>query len=348
MKSDMRRFIEHLPKAELHIHIEGSLEPELKFRLAERNGLELPYEDVSAMRRAYQFDDLPSFLAVYYEGMSVLLTEEDFYDLTTAYLRKAASQNVVYAEFFFDPQAHTSRGVSFDTVISGIRRAQTDGEREHGIRTNLIMCFLRDMTAQSAMETLETALPYKDLILGVGLDSDERNNPPLKFREVFERAGGEGFLLTMHCDVDQQDSVSHLWECLNEINVNRIDHGVNSLEDERLCDEIIARDLGLTVCPISNRYVAGGLKSAEIKAMLERGMKVTVNSDDPAYFPGYMNENLTAVQEEAALSEDQVLQLVGNGFSASWLPAADKERYLKRIAESWQSNTDTKDKADEK
>ena len=333
MKSDMRQFIEHLPKAELHMHIEGSLEPELKFRLAERNGLELPYEDVSAMRRAYQFDDLPSFLAVYYEGMSVLLEEEDFYDLTLAYLRKAASQNVVYAEFFFDPQAHTSRGVGFETVISGIHRAQVDGEREYGIRTNLIMCFLRDMTVQSATETLEAALPYKDLILGVGLDSDERNNPPLKFREVFERAGSEGFLLTMHCDVDQQDSVPHLWQCLNEINVNRIDHGVNSLEDERLCDEIKARDLGLTVCPISNGYVAGGLKSAEITAMLERGMKVTVNSDDPAYFPGYMNENLTAVQEEAALSKDQLLQLVRNGFSASWLSAEEKERYLRRVAE---------------
>jgi len=299
MKSDMQRFIEHLPKAELHMHIEGSLEPELKFRLAERNGLELPYEDVSAVRRAYRFDDLPSFLAVYYEGMSVLLKEEDFYDLTMAYLSKAASQNVVYAEFFFDPQAHTSRGVSFDEVIGGIRRAQADGEREHGIRTSLIMCFLRDMTAQSAMETLEVALPHKDLILGIGLDSDERNNPPLKFRDVFERARSEGFLLTMHCDVDQQDSVSHLWQCLNDIVVNRIDHGVNSLEDERLCEEIKARDLGLTVCPISNRYVAGGLKSAEIKAMLGKGMKVTVNSDDPAYFPGYMNENLTAVQEEA-------------------------------------------------
>ncbi len=344
----MQRFIEHLPKAELHMHIEGSLEPELKFRLAERNGLELPYEDVSAMRRAYQFDDLPSFLAVYYEGMSVLLEEEDFYDLALAYLRKTASQNVVYAEFFFDPQAHTSRGVSFDTVIGGIRRAQVDGEREYGIRTNLIMCFLRDMTAESAMETLEIALPYKDLILGVGLDSDERNNPPLKFREVFERAGSEGFLLTMHCDVDQQDSVSHLWQCMNEISVNRIDHGVNSLEDERLCDEIIARDLGLTVCPISNGYVAGGLKSAEITAMLEKGMKVTINSDDPAYFPGYMNENLTAVQEEAALSKDQVLQLVRNGFSASWLPAEDKERYLRRVTESWQSNTDTREQADEK
>ena len=333
MKSDMQQFIEHLPKAELHMHIEGSLEPELKFRLAERNGLELPYEDVSAMRRAYQFDDLPSFLAVYYEGMSVLLEEEDFYDLTLAYLRKAASQNVVYAEFFFDPQAHTSRGVGFEKVISGIHRAQVDGEREYGIRTNLIMCFLRDMTAQSATETMEAALPYKDLILGVGLDSNERNNPPLKFREVFERAGSEGFLLTMHCDVDQQDSVPHLWQCLNEINVNRIDHGVNSLEDERLCDEIKARDLGLTVCPISNGYVAGGLKSAEITAMLDRGMKVTVNSDDPAYFPGYMNENLTAVQEEAALSKDQLLQLVRNGFSASWLSAEEKERYLRRVAE---------------
>ncbi|HEY3199127.1 MAG TPA: adenosine deaminase [Actinomycetes bacterium] len=324
-------FIERMPKAELHLHLEGTLEPELKFELAARNGLELPYRSVGEMRAAYDFDDLPSFLAVYYEGMSVLVTEQDFYDLAMAYFQKAHSQNVVYAEVFFDPQAHTTRGIPFGTFIEGFHHAQRDAETSLGLRTQLIMCFLRDMSADSAMETLEQSSPYKDRIIGVGLDSDEKDNPPVKFKDVFARARSEGYHLTMHCDVDQADSVKHIWQCLNDIGVERIDHGVNSLEDENLVKEINRRGLGLTVCPISNSYVTGELKGREIKAMLEQGMRVTVNSDDPAYFPGYMNENLTAVHAAADLTRDEIVQLARNAFTIAWLPERDQQRYLDAV-----------------
>jgi len=324
-------FIEGMPKAELHLHLEGTLEPELKFELAARNGLELPYRSVNEMRAAYDFDDLPSFLAVYYEGMSVLVTEQDFYDLAMAYFRKAHSQNVVYAEVFFDPQAHTTRGIPFGMVIEGFHHAQQDAETSLGLRTQLIMCFLRDMSADSAMETLEKSSPYKDWIIGVGLDSDEKDNPPVKFKEVFARARSEGYHLTMHCDVDQANSVAHLWQTLDDIGVERIDHGVNALEDENLVKEINRRGLGLTVCPISNRYVTGELKGREIKAMLEQGMRVTVNSDDPAYFPGYMNENLIAVQAGVDLTHDEIIQLARNAFTIAWLPEPDRHRYLNAV-----------------
>jgi adenosine deaminase len=324
-------FIAGMPKAELHLHIEGTLEPELKFELAARNGLDLPYASAGEMRAAYDFDDLASFLAVYYEGMSVLLTEGDFYDLATAYFRKASSQNVVYAEIFFDPQAHTSRGVPFTTAIEGIRRAQQDAEASLGLRTQLIMCFLRDMSAESAMETLEQALPYGDWIVGVGLDSDERGNPPVKFKEVFERARREGFRLTMHCDVDQDDSVAHIWQCLDEIGVERVDHGVNALEDPALIAELNRRGVGLTCCPISNSYVSDGLKAAELKRLLDEGVRATVNSDDPAYFPGYMNENLIAVEREAGLSRDDLVRLARNAFTISWLPAEARDAYVERL-----------------
>ena len=329
--TDMRRFIEGMPKAELHVHLEGTLEPELKFDLARRNGIELPYQSVDEMRTAYDFDDLPSFLRVYYEGMSVLVTEQDFRDLTTAYLTKAHSQNVSYAEMFFDPQAHTTRGIAFDTVIRGIRRAQDDAKDGLGIRSQLIMCFLRDMSVGSAMATLEESLPYRDWIVGVGLDSDERGNPPVKFEAVFARARAEGFRLTMHCDVDQENSTRHIWQTLDEIGVDRIDHGVNSLEDDALCREIVRRGLTLTVCPISNRYVAGSLKALEVRRMLEEGMRATVNSDDPAYFPGYMNENLIATQEDADLSREQIVQLAVNAFEASWLPPEEKRALRSRL-----------------
>ena len=326
--SEVSSFIEGMPKAELHLHLEGTLEPELKFELAARNGLSLPYASVDAMRAAYDFDDLRSFLAVYYEGMSVLLTEHDFYDLAMAYFRKAHSQNVVYAEVFFDPQAHTTRGVRFGAVIEGFHRAGQDAAAALGLQTQLIMCFLRDMSAESAMDTLEQSLPYKDWIIGVGLDSDEKGNPPIKFKEVFARARSEGYHLTMHCDVDQENSVEHLWQCLNGIRVERIDHGINSLEDKALIKEIKGRGLGLTVCPISNSYVSDGLKASEIKTMLALGMRATVNSDDPAYFPGYMNENLIAVQEAVGLTRDEVVQLARNAFTISWLAREDKDRYL--------------------
>jgi adenosine deaminase len=326
--SDLSTFIEGMPKAELHVHLEGTLEPELKFELAARNGLDLPYGSVDEMRAAYRFDDLPSFLAVYYEGMRVLLTEQDFYDLAMAYFRKAHSQNVVYAEVFFDPQAHTSRGIPFGTVIDGLDRARQDAEASLRLRTQLIMCFLRDMSPESALDTLEQSLPYKDRIVGVGLDSDEKNNPPVKFKDVFARARNEGYRLTMHCDVDQESSVEHIWQCLDEIGVERIDHGVNALEDDALIEEIKSRGLGLTICPISNRYVTNGLKANEIKTMLDKGVRVTVNSDDPAYFPGYMNENVLAVQEAVSLTRDECAQLARNAITVSWLAEDDRDGYL--------------------
>jgi len=329
--SKLKAFIEEMPKCELHVHIEGTLEPEMKFQIAKRNQVKLPYEDVKALKAAYNFNDLPSFLAVYYEGMNVLLTEQDFFDLTYAYLTKARSQNVLYTEMFFDPQAHTARGVSYDTVIQGIRRAQMEAETSLGIHSQLIMCFLRDWSAEFAMTTLLQSLPYKEWIIGVGLDSDEKNNPPLKFAKVFQRAREEGYLLTMHCDVNQQDSVSHIWQVVRDIGVNRIDHGVNAIEDKNLCDEIKRRSLALTICPISNAYVVDGTKSEVIAAMLQAGMRVTVNSDDPAYFPGYMNENLIRVQEEVDLGKAGIVQLAENAFESAWLPRATKDRYIAEL-----------------
>jgi adenine deaminase len=330
--SEISSFIAGMPKAELHVHLEGTLEPELKFQLAARNRMDLPYRSAAGMRAAYTFDDLPSFLAMYYEGMSVLRSEEDFYDLAMAYFRKARSQNVVYAEAFFDPQAHTSRGIAFDTVISGLRRAQQAADAELGLRSQLVMCFLRDLPADSAMHTLENSLAYRDWIGGVGLDSDEKGNPPVKFKEVFGRARDEGYHLTMHCDVDQQDSVTHLWQCLDDIGVERIDHGVNCLEDEALVQRLKASAVGLTACPISNSYVTGSLKAREIKVMLDRSLLVTINSDDPAYFPGYMNENLSAVTDAANLTRQQVVQAVRNAFTIAWLPDTDRAQYLEDLA----------------
>ncbi len=324
-------FIEGMPKAELHLHLEGTLEPELKFRLAARNAVDLPYRSVADMRAAYDFDDLSSFLDVYYEGMTVLRTERDYHDLAWSYFAKAAAQKVVYAEVFFDPQAHIARGIDFDTVVDGIVAAQRDAADEFGLESNLIMCFLRDMSAASAMQTLELSLGRREEIIGVGLDSDESGNPPIRFEGVFTRARAEGYHITAHCDVDQTDSRLHLWQCLNDIEVERIDHGVNALEDDELIAEIVRRRLGLTVCPISNRHVAGGLKAAEVKALLARGVLVTINSDDPAYFPGYINENMTAVQQAAGLSAGEVEQLVRNAFEVSWLSRHRKDEYLARV-----------------
>src|SRR5262245_35467985 len=329
--NNLKAFIEAMPKCELHVHIEGTLEPEMKFEIAKRNQVKLPYKDVKALKAAYNFNDLPSFLAVYYEGMSVLLTEQDFFDLTYAYLKKAHSQNVLYSEMFFDPQAHTARGVSYDTVIRGIRRAQLEAETVLGIHSQLIMCFLRDWSAEFAMATLLQSLPYKEWLIGVGLDSDEQNNPPSKFAQVFKRARAEGYLLTMHCDVDQQDSVSHIWQAIRDIGVHRIDHGVNALEDPELCAEIKRRSLALTVCPLSNAYATGGAKAEAIAAMLAAGLRVTVNSDDPAYFVGYMNENLLRVQQEVDLGKAGLVQLAQNAFEGAWLPRAIKDRYIAEL-----------------
>lgn len=326
--SDIGAFIDGMPKAELHLHIEGTLEPELKFDLAARNHVNLPYASAEAMRAAYAFTDLTSFLVGYYESMSVLLVEQDFYDLAMAYFRKASAQNVVYAEIFFDPQAHTSRGIGFETIIGGLHRARLDAQADLGLRVQLIMCFLRDMPADSAMATLEQSLAYRDLIIGVGLDSDERDNPPVKFKDVFDRARAEGYRLTMHCDVDQANAVGHIWQALDDIGVERIDHGVNCLEDDALVARLGRDGIGLTVCPVSNRWVTDGLKAAELKVMLDRSLRATVNSDDPAYFDAYVNQNLIAVAEAVGLTTAEVAQLARNSFEIAWLSPADRDRYL--------------------
>lgn len=327
----MNKFIDTMPKAELHVHLEGTLEPDLSFALAQKNGIELPYDSPEALLRAYDFNDLPSFLAIYYKAMNVLQDESDFFELAWRYLLKAKEQNIVYAEMFFDPQAHTSRGVGFDTVIRGIRRAQDKAAAELGVETQLILCFLRDMSAESAMQTLLQALPYKHWLVGVGLDSDEKDNPPLKFAAVFARARNEGFKLTMHCDVNQKDTLVHIGQVLNDIHVDRIDHGVNSLEDPALCEVIRERGLGLTVCPVSNRFCVQDLTAGHIRRMLQLGMRATVNSDDPAYFRAYMNENLRALHEEGTLSKDEIVQLVRNGFLVAWLDEARRGVYLERL-----------------
>lgn len=327
----MRSFVEGVPKAELHLHLEGTLEPDLRFQLAERNGVEIPFASVEDVRASYVFHDLTSFLVGYYDGMKVLLREQDFYDLAMAYFRKAHSQTIVYAEPFFDPQAHTSRGVPFEAIVTGIHRAQIDAERELGMKTQLIMCFLRDMSAESAMETLEASLPFKDWIIGVGLDSDERGNPPVKFKDVFARAGDEGYRLTMHCDVNQDNAVQHIWQAVKEIGVERIDHGVNSLEDEALIEEINARNLALTVCPISNRYVTGSLTVDEIKTMLNKGMRVMINSDDPSYMQAYLNENLIELVEVGGFTREEIAQLAKNSFLATWLSDDEKAHYLAKV-----------------
>ncbi|MEM1144116.1 MAG: adenosine deaminase [Pseudomonadota bacterium] len=330
-ESSLEDFIQAVPKAELHVHFEGTLEPEHIFALAERNGIKTQYNTPEEVLAAYDFHDLPSFLAIYYAAMEVLQTEEDFYELAFHYFQRAAAQNVVYVEPFFDPQAHTRRGVAFETVLNGIVQAQEQARSELGVDSNLIMCFLRDMSAESAAEHLEMALPHLDKLIGVGLDSDEKDNPPSKFAATFARARDLGLKLTMHCDVNQKDIVEHIHECLHLIKVDRIDHGVNSLDDENIAEEVARRGLGLTVCPVSNRFVVQNLTGDVIRSMLERDMKVTVNSDDPAYFRAYMNENLSALAKDAAFTRSEILKLTRNAFEVSWLPADRKAQYLKQV-----------------
>ena len=329
----MKEFIEKMPKAELHVHLEGTLEPEHIFSLAQRNNIELDYSTPEEVIAAYDFHDLPSFLTIYYAAMNVLRTEQDFYELAYHYFERAKADNIIYVEPFFDPQAHTSRGIDFETIIGGIKRAQEDAEVKLGIESNLIMCFLRDMSAESAMEHLEMSLPFKDHIIGVGLDSDEKNNPPEKFAEVFARARAEGYKLTMHCDLNQENILEHIRECLDLINVDRIDHGYNCLEDDDLVQEIVSRGLGLTICPISNRMVIQSLTGAEIKKMLDHGIKATINSDDPAYFRAYLNDNFIALAEEGELTKEEIVQLSRNAFDIAWLPDSRRQNYIDLLNE---------------
>ncbi|MFG3616305.1 adenosine deaminase [Nocardia sp. NPDC047654] len=331
MASDLAAFVRGLPKAELHLHLEGTLEPELKFRLARRNGIELPEKTVDEVKQTYRFHDLTSFLRVYYPAMRVLQRPEDFHDLAFDYLRRAHAQGVRHAELFFDPQAHTGRGIPFPTVISGYRSAIARARRELGISAELILCFLRDHSAEYAMATLLEALPYKSWILGVGLDSDERGNPPSKFAAVFERARAEGFLLTMHCDIDQPDSVEHIRQALEDIAVDRLDHGTNIVEDDRLVELAAAKGIALTCCPVSNSFVTAEMKSAQIVGLLDRGLTVTVNSDDPAYFGAYVADNYLELAEQAGLGIDRLAELARNSFRASWLTPARQDAFLREV-----------------
>jgi len=336
--TDLATFAHGLPKAELHLHLEGTLEPELKFALAERNGIELAEKTVDEVRATYDFTDLTSFLAVYYPAMRVLVTADDFHDLAWAYLQKAHAQGVVHAEMFFDPQAHTSRGVPFDDVITGYRRAVVRAERELGMSAELIMCFLRDFSAEYAMATLMDAVRYKSWIIGVGLDSDERNHPPTKFAEVFARARQEGFLLTMHCDIDQVGSIDNIRSVLTEIEVDRIDHGTNIVEDPALVALAKERGLGFTTCPVSNSFVSSAsgesqMKSDEIVHLLREGLRVTLNSDDPAYFGAYVGDNYVALAEKAELPLSDLVQLAVNSFEASWLTPARRAVYIESVRE---------------
>jgi adenosine deaminase len=327
----MEDFIRGLPKAELHLHIEGSLEPELAFDLARKHGVKLPHASVEELRRAYEFADLQSFLDIYYAGASVLRDEEDFHALTRAYLARAGSQGIVHVEIFFDPQTHTARGIPFETVVSGIHRALDEGGRELGISSRLIMCFLRHLSAADAMATLEEALPHLHLITAVGLDSSEAGHPPSKFAEVFDRARDLGLLTVAHAG--EEGPPAYMVEALDILKVRRIDHGVRCEEDPALVARLVRERTPLTVCPLSNvkLRVFRRIQDHNLKRLLDLGLCVTVNSDDPAYFDGYLMENFMAVQQGLGLGKTDLAQLARNSFEASFMAPAERERWLAAV-----------------
>ena len=323
----MERFIRGLPKAELHLHIEGTLEPELMFELARRNGVSIRFASVDEVRAAYEFTDLQSFLDIYYEGASVLITEPDFRDLTWAYLQRAVADGVRHAEIFFDPQTHTDRGVDFGVVIRGITSALERGSRELGLSSRLIMCFLRHLPAASAMQTLEQALPFKQWIAAVGLDSVELGNPPRDFAEVFARARAEGFEAVAHAG--EEGPPEYVWQALDLLHVRRIDHGVRAEEDPRLVERLVRDAVPLTVCPLSNvrLRVFDSMGDHNVRRLLQRGVRVTINSDDPAYFGGYIADNYLAIYRAFALTRDELTTFARNSIEATFLPA-DEQRVL--------------------
>lgn len=325
-----KEFVYGLPKAELHLHLEGSLEPELKLELAKKNGIDIGQTTIEEVKAAYQFDSLSSFLAVYYPAMNVLQKEEDFYALAMDYLKRAKSHNVLYAELFFDPQAHTSRGVAIEDVINGYYRAVQQG-KALGVEAQLILCFLRDMPAESAMETYKAALPYRDKFIGIGLDSDERDNPPAKFAEVFALAKQDGFHITMHCDIDQKDSIEHIRQALMDIGVERLDHGTNIVEDPALVNYVKQKGIGFTCCPVSNSFVVDDMKGKEILQLLDDGVKVTINSDDPAYFQSYISDDMYAFATRYHLTRQQLGQLAKNAFQIAWIEEEKKQAYIRQV-----------------
>ena len=331
---ETRALIQRLPKAELHLHIEGSLEPELLFALAARNGVAIPFATVEAVRAAYDFSNLQDFLDIYYQGMAVLRTEQDFFDLTWAYLQRAAADNVRHVEIFFDPQGHTARGVAFETVLDGIERALMQGQRELGITFRIIMCFLRHLSEDDAFATLEQAAPHLDRIDGVGLDSSELGHPPSKFARVFAKARELGLHVTAHAG--EEGPPEYVAEALDLLKVERIDHGNRALEDPALVHRLVAEGMTLTVCPLSNLKlcVIDEIAQSPVKQMLDLGLIVTINSDDPAYFGGYVSANYQAVADALNLSQDQIVRLAQNSFAGSFLSDAEKQLHLDRIADA--------------
>ncbi len=329
--SAISEFIQGLPKAELHLHIEGTLEPEMMFELARRNGVTLPYPSVDALRAAYNFGNLQEFLDLYYQGTDVLRERRDFYDLTWAYMEKAKLQTVLHAEVFFDPQAHMRRGVRFADVIEGIDEALRDARSRLGLSSKLILCFLRDLDAENAMAILDEALPYKDRIVAVGLDSAEVGNPPAKFTEAFARARQEGFLTVAHAG--EEGPAAYVREAIDALHVSRIDHGNHSLDDDALVERLAEARIPLTVCPLSNLRlrVVDDLSSHPLRRMLEHGLLVTVNSDDPAYFGGYVNENYAAIQDAIGLTREELVTLARNSFEASFLHSEEKLALVDRL-----------------
>lgn len=331
MDENLKRYIELIPKAELHVHIEGTFEPELIFEIAQRNNVPLKYNSVDDLRKAYSFNNLQEFLDIYYEAAKVLLHEQDFYDLTMAYLQKAHADNVVYTEIFFDPQTHTERGVSFETVINGITRAMTDAKAQLGISSKLTMCFLRHLSEQSAMETLVEALPHNDKIIAIGLDSSEKGNPPGKFFNVFNRVREEGFFVV--CHAGEEGPAEYVWEAIDLLEAERIDHGVASIHDEMLMEELRDREIPLTVCPLSNLKlkVVNDLKQVPVKTFLEKGILVTLNSDDPSYFGGYVNDNYLQTAEALNLSRNDIYTLAKNSFLASFITENERDFFLEKL-----------------
>lgn len=334
----MKTFIQNLPKAELHLHIEGSFEPELMFKIAKRNNIRIPFKSVKEIEEAYKFDCLQDFLDIYYQGAGVLIYEQDFYDLTYSYLEKCASQNVRHTEIMFDPQTHTERGVSFDTVITGISNACTDAEEKLGVTSLLIMSYLRHMSEEEAFKTLEQSIPFKHLIKAVGLDSSEKGNPPSKFKNVYKASVEAGYIPLAHAG--EEGDADYVWEAIDILGIKRIDHGNNSLQDEKLVAEIIKRDLALTVCPLSNTalQVVKDLKDHPLKKMMDLGLKVTINSDDPAYFGGQVNQNYVDVQAALNLSKEDLYSLAKNSFQYSLLDEYVKDKYLSELEVYYKDN----------
>jgi len=324
-------FIKKIPKAELHLHIEGSLEPELMFKLAERNNIKIPFKSVKEVKAAYNFHNLQSFLNIYYQGAKVLIKEQDFFDLTWAYMLKCKEDNVVHTEIFFDPQTHTNRKIEFDLVINGIYKALVKAEKELGLSSKIIMCFLRHLDEMSAFKTLDQALIHKNKIIGIGLDSSEVGNPPSKFKHVFKKATDENFLTVAHAG--EEGPHKYIWEALDILNVKRIDHGVQCSKDKKLVQKLRDEQIPLTVCPLSNvkLCVFKKLEDHNLKKLLDEGLMVMVNSDDPAYFGGYLNTNLIESQKALNLSKGDVKRLVINSFKSSFLEENEKKKWINQI-----------------